>query len=56
MKFDVLLYTCDNLFDAGDVGNDLIRIDGLDEKEAVALTGILLQPNVNVCLLPYQED
>ena len=56
MKFDVLLYTCDNLFDAGEDGNDLIRVKGLSESDAGELSELLVGTNVHVCLLPYRED
>ena len=56
MKFDVLIYTCDNLFDAGEDGNDLIRVEGLSESDASELSELLVGANVHVCLLPYRED
>lgn len=55
MKFDILLYTCDNLFDAGVDGESLIRINGLSEEDAGTLASVLAGTNVNVCLLPYKE-
>ena len=56
MKFNVLLYTCDNLFDAGEDGNNLIRVEGLSESDAGELSELLVGTNVHVCLLPYRED
>ena len=55
MKFDVLLYTCDNLFDAGEDGNDLIRLNGMTPQNAEALYDLLAQHEVTVCFLPHKE-
>ena len=55
MKYDVLLYTCENIYDTADGENDLIRVNGLSQSDVDTLTNILLPAGVNVCLLPYPE-
>lgn len=54
MKYDALIYDCENIFDICDTAH-MIRIDGLSQPEADDLCDIMIQHGVSICLLPYKE-
>lgn len=56
MKYDVLIYDCQNVFDATDPAYNMIRIDGLSESDANTLATIFSGHGVNICLFPWQEE
>lgn len=55
MKYDAMIYDCENVLDAADPSGNLIRIDGLSQSEADDLCDIMTQHGVSICLLPYKE-
>lgn len=55
MKYDALIYDCENIFDVDDPAHNMIRIDGLSQSEADDLCDVMTQHGVSICLLPYKE-
>ena len=56
MKYDALIYDCENIFDVDDPAHNMIRIDGLSQSEADDLCDIIMtQHGGSICLLPYKE-
>ena len=55
MKYDVLLYDCENIFDAAAPDRSMIRIDGLTQSEMEDLSDIMTQHDISVCLFPVKE-
>ena len=55
MRYDVLIYDSDNIFDAASKTGNIIRIIGLTQSEADDIADILTQHGVSIGLLPYKE-
>ena len=55
MKYDVLLYACDNVLSLADPNNSRIRIEGLSQSEMEDLSDIMTQHDMSICLFPYKE-
>lgn len=56
MKYDALIYDCQDIFEASDPAHNMIRIDGLSESDASELASLLSGYGVNICLFPWREE
>lgn len=52
IKFDVLIYTTEDVADVFNGAGDAIRVGDLTASEAKALIDILHKRNINICLIP----
>ena len=50
MKFDVLIYDCESIFDADEQGVSLIRVGNMEERDAMTLARMLWNHGVNACV------
>lgn len=55
MKYDILIFDSDNFLDVNDPATDSIFVNGLTQDEMEAISRIMGQHDLNVCLFPCKE-
>lgn len=56
MKYDILIFDCDNLVDIESAGSNTILLSRIPEPDALELARLLVKYGANVSLRPVRSE